>query len=290
MMKHRIKIAIAVLLFLGIGIWAILAVGNIDVVVLNPKGLIGLKERNLLIVASLLMLIVVVPVLILAVVFAWKYRSTNRKAQYKPDWEHSHLAESLWWGIPFVIIIALAWITWKSSHELDPYKPIDTSQRSLKIQVVALQWKWLFIYPEHGIATVNFIQFPEKTPIHFEITADAPMNSFWIPQLGGQIYAMSAMRTHLHLIADQTGIFKGLSANFSGKGFAGMTFLARSSLEQEFEEWVQSVKKSSHPLTFDHYHQLVEPSENHPVVSYVLADHDLFDRILMQYEAPPHHP
>lgn len=288
-MKKSIKIAILVLLSLGILIGSCLALSSLDIAVLNPKGWIAMKERNLFITASLLMLIVVVPVLILTLFFAWKYRSSNAKATYTPDWEHSHLAESLWWGIPLVIIIVLAVITWRSSHELDPYKPIATGKKPIEIQVVALQWKWLFIYPEQGIATVNFVQFPEQTPIHFEITADAPMNSFWIPQLGGQIYAMSAMRTHLHLIANEIGTFKGVSANFSGKGFAGMTFTAQASSQKGFDQWVKSVKKFSQRLTFDAYQSLAKPSEDNPVTSYILVQKDLFDRILMKYEAPSMH-
>lgn len=285
-MKKAIKIVIVALLFLVVLAWSIGAASHLDIPVLNPKGLIGIKQRHLLITSSLLMLIVVIPVLVLTLFFAWRYRARHTKAKYTPNWEHSHLAESLWWGIPLVIIIILAVMTWRSSHELDPYKPIESSKKAIEIQVVALQWKWLFIYPEQGIATVNWVQFPEKTPVHFEITADAPMNSFWIPQLGGQIYAMAAMRSHLHLIANEIGSFRGVSANFSGKGFSGMTFTAKSCSQQEFDAWVKTVKQSSQPLTFDHYEQLAQPSENNPVKSYVLKQTDLFDRILMQYEAP----
>ena len=164
------------------------------------------------------------------------------KAKHAPDWEHNYIAEYCWWGVPIVIIVILAVTTWKSSHDLNPFKPIESEKKPLAIQVVALHWKWLFIYPEQGIATVNFVQFPEKTPINFEITSDAPMNSFWIPQLGGQIYAMPAMRSKLHLIANEIGSFRGVSANISGKGFAGMTFTAKSSSEEDFDAWVQSGK------------------------------------------------
>ena len=216
----------------------------------------------------------------------FRYRASQKKSKHTPDWEHNSIAECCWWGVPLVIVVILAVITWRSSHELNPYKPIDGDQKPLTIQVVALDWKWLFIYPEQGIATVNFVQFPEKTPISFEITADAPMNSFWIPQLGGQIYAMPAMRTRLHLIADEMGSYRGSSSNISGKGFAGMVFTAKSSSQEEFDEWVESVKQSSDHLTLEEYNQLAEPSEYNPVASYVLMQEDLFDQIIMKYIAP----
>jgi len=254
--------------------------------VLNPKGMIGLKESDLIITASLLMLIVVIPVFILTWFFAWRYRESNIKAKHAPDWEHNYVAEFCWWGIPFVIIVILAVITWRSSHELNPFKPIDTGKKPIAIQVVALQWKWLFLYPEQGIATVNYIQFPEETPVNFEITADAPMNSFWIPQLGGQIYAMPAMRSKLHLIANEKGTFRGVSANISGDGFAGMTFIAKATSQEEFDQWVQSVKQSPMQLNTESYNRLVEPTSYDPASFYQLAQPDLFDQILMKYMKP----
>ena len=256
-----------------------------DIIVLNPKGLIGIKEKELIITASLLMLIVVIPVFILTFFFAWRYREDNVKAKHAPDWEHNHIAEFCWWGVPLVIIIILAVITWKTSHELSPFKPLKGDKKPVSIQVVALNWKWLFIYPEEKIATVNFIQFPEKTPIQFEITADAPMNSFWIPQLGGQIYAMPAMRTKLNLIANEQGAFRGLSANMSGKGFAGMKFTAKSTSKEAFDRWVASVKEFSSPLNLEVYNQLAKPSMYHPATFYFLGQEDLFDHIIMKYKA-----
>lgn len=285
-MKKQFKVVIAVLLFLGIGALLALYLSSHNVAVLNPKGLIAAKQRELIITSSLLMLIVVIPVLILAWAFAWKYREGNEKAKYTPEWEQSHLAEAVWWGVPIVIIAILAIITWKTTQDLNPFKPIDSGKKPLTIQVVALRWKWLFIYPEEGIAAVNFVQFPTNTPLNFEITADAPMNSFWIPQLGGQIYAMPAMRSKLHLIANEIGDFRGSSANISGTGFAGMTFQAKASSEEDFRVFVQSAKQSSHRLTVEEYRQLIEPTEYHPVTTYVLEQSDLFDRILMKYNMP----
>jgi len=285
-MKKTFKIVFFVLLVLAAIALSGLYIGNHDIAVLNPKGEIGIKEKDLIVTSSLLMLIVVIPVFIMMSFFAWRYREGNEKAVHAPDWEHNYIAEYCWWGIPLILIGILAVITWKSSHELNPFNPIKSDVKPLKIQVVALQWKWLFIYPEQGIASINFIQFPEKTPIDFEITSDAPMNSFWIPQLGGQIYAMPAMRTKLSLIANEIGSFRGVSANISGEGFAGMTFIAQSSSSSDFDKWVQSVKLSNKGLSGDGYRQLVEPSANNPVSGYVLEQPDLFDQIIMKYMLP----
>ena len=285
-MKTKFKVIILTLFFLAMLAAFAGYISTHNIPVLNPDGMIGLKERKLLITASLLMLIVVIPVFIFTFAFAWKYRENNEKSRHEPDWEHNYIAEYCWWGVPLVIIFILAIITWKSSHELNPFKPIDSNKKPLTIQAVALQWKWLFIYPEQGIAVVNFLQFPEKTPLNFEITADAPMNSFWIPQLGGQIYAMPAMRSKLHLIASTTGIFKGRSANISGTGFAGMYFNAKSSTEEEFDQWVNSVRRSPQSIGFDKYNELVKPTEYVPVTYYRLGQNDLFDQILMKYLPP----
>ncbi len=286
-MKKTFKIAIVTLLILGCLALGALYISTHDIAVLEPKGMIGEKERELIIIASLLMLIVVIPVFILTWAFAWRYRGDNTRAKHTPDWEHNQIAEYCWWGVPVIIIIILGVITWKSTHELNPFKPIVNGKKPVVIQVVSLQWKWLFIYPEQGIATLNYVQFPEQTPINFEITSDAPMNSFWIPQLGGQIYAMPAMRSKLHLIANEPGIFRGVSSNISGKGFAGMRFNAKSCTEEEFAQWVQQVKQSPKQLNLDTYDQLVIPSEYNPVEYYALMQRDLFDRILMKYMAPP---
>ena len=274
------KIAIATGIFFAVIAASVWFLQGIDIDVLNPMGMIALKQRSLIYTSTLLMLIVVIPVFILAVVIAWKYRASNEKAKYTPDWDNNILAECIWWGFPLAIIVILSVVVWKSSHELDPFKPIESNAKPITIQVVALQWKWLFIYPEYNIATVNFIQFPEKTPLNFEITADAPMNSFWIPKLGGQIYAMAGMKTKLHLIANEVGIFRGSSANLSGEGFAGMTFTAEASEASDFDKWVRSIQKSSPSLNLETYHQLAKPSSNNPVASYKLQDKDLFEQIV----------
>lgn len=286
-MKRAFKIAIVSLVIIALIVLAILYINTHNIAVLNPKGMIGVKERRLLIDTSLLMLIVVIPAILLTLIFAWKYRATNEKATFRPEWGHSNLAEVLWWGIPSVIIVFLAIMTYESSHALNPFKPIVNGKKPVKIQAVALEWKWLFIYPEEGIAALNFVQFPIDRPLNFEITADAPMNSFWIPQIGGQIYAMPAMRTKLHLIANEVGDFRGASSNFSGKGFAGMHFVARASTEEDYERWVESVRSSARPLTFKEYnHELVPQSSYVPAEMYSLAQPDLFDSIIMKYTGP----
>ena len=259
-----------------------------EIAILMPKGVIALKERNLLLFIQVIMLFVIVPVYFLTFLFSWRYRAHNTKAKYTPDWDHSRLAEYLWWGIPCVFTLIIIVFTWIRTHELDPFKPLTSTQKPMTIQAVALQWKWLFIYPEEKIATVNFVQFPKQVPIRFEITADAPMNSLWIPQLGGQVYAMPKMRTELHLIADEVGEFRGSSANLSGNGFAGMHFIAKASSEEEYHQWIQSVKQSPSTLSLslDEYNQLARASANHPMTLYLLKEENLFEQIIMKYMHP----
>jgi cytochrome o ubiquinol oxidase subunit 2 len=285
-MNKKVKTILLALIFFGIMLAGLLFLFYGNIVMFDPKGIIALKQRNLMITSTLLMLIVVIPVFILTAWIAWRYRAKNKKAKYTPEWDFNLLAESIWWGLPLIIIIILSVMTFKSSHDLDPFKPIQSNVKPMTIQVVSLQWKWLFIYPEQNIATVNFVQFPDKTPIVFEITSDAPMNSFWIPQLGGQIYAMSGMKSKLHLIADEPGVFRGSSANISGEGFAGMTFTAKATSQEDFDQWVQSVKESPNGLSRGEYEKLVKPSQNNPAAVYSLQDEGLFDWIIMKYMMP----
>ncbi len=282
-MKKPYKIIFLIIAIITIILLSIQYISQQNIAVLNPKGMIAIKQRDLIYWSIGLMCIVVIPVFIMTLIFSWKYRKSNTKAKYSPDWGHSTLAEIVWWGVPLAIIVVLAIMTWKSSFELNPFKPIVNDKKPIQIQVVALDWKWLFIYPEQNIATVNYVQFPEKTPLNFEITSDAPMNSFWIPQLGGQIYAMPAMRTKLHLIANETGNFRGSSANISGTGFSGMFFTAVSSTEQDFDAWVASVKETGSTLSLQEYEELVKPSQYHPVTYYSQVENNLFNQIIMKY-------
>ena len=254
--------------------------------VLAPRGIIAAKERNLILVSTLLMLLVVIPVFIMTAVIAWKYNDKKTSTRYTPDWDHSPVLEFLWWAIPGVIILALAVITWNSSHDLDPFKPIVSNKPPITIQVVALQWKWLFIYPQQNIASLNIVQFPKQTPINFEVTADAPMNSFWIPQLGGQIYAMPGMSTQLHLMADSEGSYRGASANISGRGFASMNFIAKSTSADDFNNWVQLVKQTKNNLSLNAYDSLAKPTQNNPLAYYSSSQEGLYNRIVMKYMVP----
>ncbi|CAH0445166.1 Cytochrome bo(3) ubiquinol oxidase subunit 2 [Ralstonia syzygii subsp. syzygii] len=260
-----------------------LLLSGCNLTVLDPKGMIGAEEKTLIIVVTALMLLVVIPVIVLTLVFAWKYRATNTKARYEPDWAHSNAIEVVVWLIPCLIIIALGVITYRSTHALDPYKPIESDVKPITVEAISLDWKWLFIYPELKIATVNQIAFPANTPINFKITSDSVMNAFFIPQLGSQVYAMAGMQTKLHLIANETGQFDGISSNYSGAGFTGMKFVATSMTNEEFDAWVKQVRASSQSLTKEGYAELAKPSEKVPPAMYASVDPTLYHSILHKY-------
>lgn len=281
-------IAFSVLALAAISL-AVVYFGGVNIDVLNPQGHIAARERDLIVFTLLLSLVVVLPVFFMLFFFAWKYRADNHKARYTPDWDGNKWLEVVWWGIPCVIILILGVITWKSSHELDPYRAIDSTVKPVTVQVVALQWKWLFIYPDQKIATINDLRFPEKTPINFVITGDAPMNSFWIPSLGGQVYAMSGMSTKLHLIADTIGEYKGSSANISGEGFADMAFTAKSVSRQDFDAWTKDTATTGGSLDGDRYVQLAQPGVPHEAQYFKLGDASLYDTIIMKYMMPSSH-
>ena len=215
-----------------------------DIVLLNSKGPIAAGQSDLMMKSIYLMLLVVIPSIIMALWFGWKYRASNKDADYKPTWAHSTTIEIVVWGIPVIIIGILAWLTWWGSHQYDPYRPLqaEADQKTIDIQVIAEPFKWVFIYPEQQIATINEVRFPEQTPVHFHITSDFTMNSFFIPKLAGQIYAMAGMQTHLHMLANEPGEFRGFSANYSGYGFSQMRFKAHSVTQAEFDQWVANVK------------------------------------------------
>lgn len=281
--KHKAILAVVATLIAAIAfvLWA----QSAQFPILQPKGEIAQRQRDLLLFAGGLSLFVVVPVFAMTFHIARTYREGNKKAEYKPDWDHNAKLETIWWGIPILLISILAVITWVTSHSLDPYKPLTSDKKPLTVQVIALEWKWLFIYPEQNIATVNYLQVPEDTPINFQITADAPMNSFWIPQLGGQVYAMAGMNTKLHLIANERGVYKGSSANLSGKGFAGMKFNVKATSAGEFNEWVKIVKQANNGLTLDAYNELAKQSENNPVTLFSWKEPDLYDTVINKYMA-----
>tara|TARA_Y100000780_G_scaffold76205_2_gene68555 strand:- start:2719 stop:3672 length:954 start_codon:yes stop_codon:yes gene_type:complete len=252
--------------------------------VLDPKGQIGIDEKNLIIIATVLMLLVVIPVIVMTLYFAWKYRDTQNHEIYAPKWAHSNKIEAVVWAVPIVIVVILGVITWQSTQELDPYKPIEGKGEHLTVEVVSLNWKWLFIYPEQGIATVNELVFPANVPVEYKITSESTMNSFFIPQLGSQIYSMAGMETKLHLIANEPGTFKGFSANYSGAGFTGMKFNAIATpTKADFNQWVEQVKTNANSLTHANYVELAKASENNPVAYYGKVDDGLFHTIVMKY-------
>ena len=260
---------------------AVLLLSGCRWAVLDPKGPIGLEERSIILTATVLMLIVVVPVIALILIFAWRYRASNEKAEYRPNWAHSGRIEAVVWLIPCVIVAALGVITWRSSHSLDPYRPLASKVKPIRIDAVALDWKWLFIYPDQKVATVNEVAFPANVPVEFHITSATVMNAFFIPQLGSQIYAMAGMQTQLHLLASEPGTYQGLSSNYSGEGFSGMTFKAIAEpSRQGFAAWLAKVGASRERLGATAYERLARPSESNPVAYYSQVRPDLFADIV----------
>lgn len=284
-----IKISIFSVLILIMLTVIVLYLRTLHIDMLNPAGIIALKERNLMAFTVLLGSVIIVPVFILTIAIAWRYRESNTKATYKPDWAINYTAETIWWGIPIIIIIILSIVTWNSSSELDPFKPLPGHDKSLTIQVVALDWKWLFIYPDQNIATVNYVQFPTDTSINFDLTSDSAMASFWIPKLSGQLYAMPGMVTKLHMNATELGDYAGSNANISGSGFADMKFTARATSETDFNSWVASSKQKPLALTTREYLKLAEQSKKNPVSYYSSVADDLYDTIVMKYMMPGDH-
>ncbi len=270
----------------GLSLLPALLLAGCDAAILNPKGQIGHDEKTLLITSVVLMLLVVVPVIVMTLAFAWRYRASNTKARYEPNWSHSTAIEVVVWSIPCMIILVLAVLTWRSSHELDPYKPLDSKVKPIVIEAVALDWKWMFIYPEQGIATVNEIAFPVDTPLNFKITSDTVMNSFFIPHLGTQIYAMAGMETKLHLIANEPGDYFGLSANYSGHGFSKMGFTAHATDQAGFDAWVAKVKAAPKALDQAEF-QILAANRNdkaqYPVTYYSSVQDGMFKSLLDKY-------
>ena len=257
--------------------------GCSDMVVLNPKGPIGHEEAFLIYVAFALMLIVVVPVFIMAFWFAFRYRASNKKATYKPNWAHSNTIEWVVWLVPIAIVLALSYLTWTRTYDLDPYKPIQANEKPLRVEVVSMDWNWLFIYPDYNIATVNELVFPEKTPLSFRLTSASVMTSFFIPQLGSQMYVMAGMQTQLNLLADEPGVFDGRNLEFSGHGYASMHFKAISKTPEEFREWIKKAKESPDTLSMAQYNELSEPNLNYPVTVYSSVVPGLFNHIMSEF-------
>jgi cytochrome o ubiquinol oxidase subunit 2 len=264
--------------------------GGCNAIVLNPAGDVAVQQRDLVIISTVLMLLIIVPVMALTAWFAWHFRASNTKAQYEPNWSHSTHLELIIWSAPLLIIICLGAVTWMGTHMLDPYRPITRTgpgqvvaadAKRLKVQVVALDWKWLFIYPEQGIATVNELAAPVGRPLDFDISASSVMNAFYVPALAGMIYAMPGMQTQLHAVINKPGTFKGFSANYSGDGFSKMTFNFLAMDDAGFDKWVSDAKAAAGGnLGRTEYLDLERPSEAVPVKKYATVDPQLFHLIL----------
>jgi cytochrome o ubiquinol oxidase subunit II len=272
------------LLLLGV-----LPLSGCHTVLMSPSGDLALQQRNLIITSLILMLLIVVPVIVMTLVFAWHYRASNAKANHDPEWDHSTMLELLIWSAPLLIIIALGALTWVSTHKLDPFRPLDrvaagkpmpADARPLEVDVVALDWKWLFIYPEQNMAVVNELVAPVDRPIQFRITASTVMNSFFIPALAGQIYAMPGMETQLQAVINKPGQFDGFSANFSGDGFSHMNFVFHGMSDSEFAQWVDKAKAGGDALSRDEYVKLARPSEQDPIHYYASVAPGLFPAIV----------
>jgi cytochrome o ubiquinol oxidase subunit 2 len=272
----------------GLFLASLAALAGCNMVVLNPSGDIAKQQADLIVISVLLMAIIIVPVMILTVVFAIKYRKGNNE-KYEPDWDHSTKLELVIWGVPLLIIIALGVITWISTHKLDPYRPLErldanrpipASTKPLEVQVVSMDWKWLFIYPEQGIATVNELVTPVDVPIRFKLTSTHVMNTFYVPALAGMIYTMAGMETQLNAVMNEEGVYKGFSGNYSGAGFSGMRFDHKGVSQAEFDRWVQSVKAGGGSLDRDNYLELEKPSVSEPVRLYGSVDPTLYRKIL----------
>ncbi len=264
-------------------------------VVMNPMGDVALQQRNLVIIATVLMLLIVIPVIATTVLFAYRYRASNEDARYEPDWDHSTQLELLIWAAPLLIVICLGAVTWTGTHLLDPYRPIGrlakgrpvpANAKPLEVQVVALDWKWLFIYPEYGFATVNELAAPVDRPIQFRLTASSVMNAFYVPTLAGMIYSMPSMETKLHAVINKPGNYEGFSANYSGAGFSNMRFRFHGLDDAGFNAWVARNKAAGVALSRANYLKLERPSEKVPVMRFGTVAPGLFNAVVNQCVRP----
>ena len=260
-----------------------------DAVVLSPSGDVAARQRDVLVTSTLLMLLIIVPVICLVVFFAWKYRASNTDATYAPDWSHSTKLEVVIWAAPLLIIICLGGLTWVGTHLLDPYRKLDRISKEmvvtdehepLQVQVVSLDWKWMFIYPQYGIATVNELAAPVDRPIEFKLTSSSVMNAFYIPTLAGMIYTMPGMETALHGVINEEGVYDGFSSNYSGAGFSGMRFKFHGMDDAGFDDWVADVQAQDATLDRDTYLDLIQPSENVPPMHFAGVEDGLYHDIL----------
>ncbi|MET0268436.1 MAG: ubiquinol oxidase subunit II [Duganella sp.] len=272
----------------GLFLAPLLWLAGCNTVVLNPSGDIAAQQADLVVISTLLMLLIIVPVMFLICLFAWRYRKSNTSAKYEPNWDHSTKLELMIWGAPLLIIIVLGLITWIYTHLLDPYRPLSrldehrplpANIKPMEVQVVALDWKWMFIYPEQGIATVNELVTPIDVPIRFKLTSSTVMNAFYIPAMAGMIYTMPSMQTELNAVMNKVGVYDGFSANYSGEGFSQMRFKYHGVSQGDFDAWVAKTKASGE-LNRAEYLALEKRSIKHPIMHFGSVEQGLFDRIV----------
>lgn len=272
-----------------------LLLGGCNLVVMNPSGDVAVQQRDLIVTSTVLMLLIIVPVIALTFFFAWKYRESAKAPDYDPEWHHSTRLEMIIWSAPVAIILILGTVTWIATHRLDPYRPlsrldeerpIPDGVKPLTVEVVAMDWKWLFLYPELGIGSVNELVAPVDVPIRFKITSSSVMNSLFVPALAGQIYAMSGMETKLHAVINKEGVYDGFSANYSGDGFSHMRFKFHGLNPQGFEQWVAKVKNEGQGFGRQEYLDLEKPSEREPVRHLASVDPELYQAILNRCVEP----
>lgn len=285
-MDKKTKFGLLGLLIFLLLVVSAIYLNHVNIPVLQPKGVVAQQQLKLIVLTLVMSAIILIPVFVLTLVIAIRYNENNHKATYKPNWDGNNLLEVVWWLIPATMILILGIVIWKSSYTLDPYKELNKTQKPIVINVIALDWKWLFLYPEENIATVNYMQIPVNRPVHFNITADAPMNSFWIPQLGSQIYAMPGMSTELHLSANTAGNYYGSSANISGRGYAGMNFTAHASSNNDYRRWVADTQKDKTELNSATYSKLAAPSQNNPPKFFGSYDTGIYHAVIMKYMGP----
>jgi cytochrome o ubiquinol oxidase subunit 2 len=248
--------------------------------VLDPKGPIASAEREILFDSLGIMLAIVIPTILATIGVAWWFRASNTRARYQPNFNYSGRLELLVWSIPLMTVLLVGGVAWVGAHDLDPRKPINPAMKPVIVQVASLDWKWLFIYPELGVASVNHLVVPVGTPVSFELTSATVMNSFFVPQLGSQIYTMSGMTTHLQLQADYPGSYRGLSANFSGDGFADMRFAVEAVPAESFAQWVAATRSTGAVLDQETYADLAKPSKAVAPIAYGAVAPGLFSSIL----------
>jgi len=255
--------------------------------ILDPVGPVGAQEKQLLINSTAIMLAIIIPTMIATIAFAWWFRRGNTKAEYRPDWEYSGAIEMVVWAIPALTVMLLGGIAWIGSHDLEPSKPLPSKSPALKVDVVSLDWKWLFIYPDFGIATVNQLVVPAGTPVSFRLTSATVWNSFFVPQMGSMIYTMPRMATRLNLEADKPGVYNGLSSHFSGEGFPGMQFKVQALPPNQFARWAQSAHGSALKLDGSGYAQLLKPTSYVKPMTYGAVMPGLFDAIVANHLPAP---